>query len=455
MTASDHVLSVTELNRRARQLLEIHLATIWVRGEISNLSMPSSGHWYFTLKDDKAQIRCAMFRGNNALLRFKPEHGMQVIARGRVSLYEGRGDYQLIAENLQVDGAGNLQIAFEQLKARLEDERLFDDDFKQDLPSFPKHIGVITSPTGAAIRDILSVFKRRFPSIRISIFPVPVQGTDAAPSIVKALQLANKQSDIEALILARGGGSLEDLWAFNEEIVARAVFASEIPVVSAVGHETDFTICDFVADVRAPTPSAAAELLSPDSSDYQALFEHYTAELQKHLQRQISALRLDLIHLLKRLRHPSHTLREQQQKLDHLEWRLKHVQRLHYQNLRLRINHFNNLLQRHHPEQTFQQIDQRIATAQQRLLKRTTGRLQQDRQRMSHLIALLDSVSPLNTLKRGYAVASGTRGHPLTKATQTQAGEHITIHLFEGQLKCTVEQSIPCTHQSLDHNQQS
>lgn len=443
MTTSDHVLSVTELNRRARQLLEVHLSTIWVRGEISNLSMPSSGHWYFTLKDDKAQIRCAMFRGNNALLRFKPEHGMQVIARGRVSLYEGRGDYQLIAENLQVDGAGNLQIAFEQLKTKLEDERLFDDDFKQDLPTFPKHIGVITSPTGAAIRDILSVFKRRFPSIKISIFPVPVQGADAAPAIVKALQLANKQSDIEALILARGGGSLEDLWAFNEEVVARAVFASEIPVVSAVGHETDFTICDFVADVRAPTPSAAAELLSPDSSDYHALLEYYAVELQKQLERQITALRLDLIHLLKRLRHPSHTLREQQQKLDHLEWRLKHVQRLHHQNLQLRINNFDNQLQRHHPKQILQQTDQRIASAQQRLLERTASRLQQDRQRMSHLIALLDSVSPLNTLKRGYAVASDICGHPLTKATQTQAGELITIHLYKGRLQCTVNQSIP------------
>ena len=279
MTASENVLSVTELNRRARQLLEVHLSTVWVRGEISNLSMPSSGHWYFTLKDDKAQIRCAMFRGNNALLRFKPEHGMQVIARGRVSLYEGRGDYQLIAENLQVDGAGDLQIAFEQLKAKLEAECLFDEDFKQELPTLPKHVGVITSPTGAAIRDILSVFRRRFPAIKISIFPVPVQGVAAAPAIVRALQLANTQHDIDALILARGGGSLEDLWAFNEEIVARAVFASEIPVVSAVGHETDFTICDFVADVRAPTPSAAAELLSPDGADFDALFVHYASEL--------------------------------------------------------------------------------------------------------------------------------------------------------------------------------
>jgi exodeoxyribonuclease VII large subunit len=256
----DHILSVTDLNRRARQLLEIQFSMVWVRGEISNLSTPSSGHSYFTLKDNKAQIRCAMFKGNNSLLRFKPEHGMQIIARGRVSLYEGRGDYQLIIENMSVDGAGNLQIAFEQLKQKLADERLFDEEFKQALPAFPQHIGVITSPTGAVIRDILSVLKRRFPAIRVSIFPVPVQGEYAAPAIVHALALANQQADIDTLILARGGGSLEDLWAFNEEAVVRAVFASEIPVVSAVGHETDFTLCDFVADVRAPTPSVAAEL---------------------------------------------------------------------------------------------------------------------------------------------------------------------------------------------------
>ncbi|HRG50582.1 MAG TPA: exodeoxyribonuclease VII large subunit, partial [Pseudomonadales bacterium] len=323
MTSAEHIFSVTEINRRARQLLETHLATVWVSGEISNLSTPSSGHWYFTLKDEKAQIRCAMFRGHNALLRFKPEHGMQVIARGRVSLYEGRGDYQLIVENLQVAGAGNLQVAFEQLKNKLAAEGLFDEDFKQALPDMPRHVGIITSPTGAAVRDIVSVFKRRFPATKLSIFPVPVQGADAAPAIIRALQLANTQPDIEALIIARGGGSLEDLWAFNEESVARAVFASEIPIVSAVGHETDFTICDFVADVRAPTPSAAAEILSPELSDLIALFNYYADLFQKQLQQKIALHRQQLLHLSKRLRHPGHTLREQQQKLDHLEWRLQ------------------------------------------------------------------------------------------------------------------------------------
>ncbi|HSC76702.1 MAG TPA: exodeoxyribonuclease VII large subunit [Pseudomonadales bacterium] len=445
MTASENILSVAELNRRARQLLEVHLATVWVRGEISNLSMPSSGHWYFTLKDDKAQIKCAMFRGNNALLRFKPEHGMQIIARGRVSLYEGRGDYQLIAENLQIDGAGSLQIAFEQLKAKLENERLFDEDFKQELPTLPKHIGVITSPTGAAIRDILSVFQRRFPAIKISIFPVPVQGVDAAPAIVKALQLANTQIDIDALILARGGGSLEDLWAFNEEAVARAVFASDIPVVSAVGHETDFTICDFVADIRAPTPSAAAELLSPDSSDYEALLEHYAVELQKQLQRMIATYRNELINLVKRLRHPGHALREQQQKLDHLEWRLLRAQRLHQKNLQLQLEKLDSQLQRQHPQQTLQQLHFRLDRAQQRLLERSRNHLQQTRLRLTHLMALLDSVSPLNTLKRGYAIATDASGKNLTRATHTHKDARVVIQLFEGQLDCRVEHLTPET----------
>jgi exodeoxyribonuclease VII large subunit len=449
VSASDHILSVTELNRRARQLLEIHLANVWVRGEISNLSIPSSGHWYFTLKDEKAQIRCAMFRGNNALIRFKPENGMQLVVRGRVSLYEGRGDYQLIAENLQVDGAGNLQIAFEQLKAKLEDERLFGDEFKQGLPDFPKHIGVITSPTGAAIQDILSVFKRRFPGICISIFPVQVQGAEAAPAIVKALSAANTQRDIDALILARGGGSLEDLWAFNEESVARAVFASEIPVVSAVGHETDFTICDFVADVRAPTPSAAAELLSPDQADFVALLSHYANELEKQLLRTIAIHRADLLNLTKRLRHPSHILREQQQKLDHLEWRLLRATDFHQQQLQSKLDKLDSRLQRHHPQHLLQLIQVRLSQTQQKLLDTANNRLQLDRQHLVHLAALLDSYSPLNTLKRGYAIATTADGKALTRSQQTCIGAQVTVLLFEGQLECLVQRTIPdFPHQS-------
>ncbi len=445
MSAADHILSVTELNRRARQLLEVHLATVWVRGEISNLATPSSGHWYFTLKDDRAQIRCAMFRGQNALLRFRPEHGMQVIARGRVSLYEGRGDYQLIVENLTVDGAGALQIAFEQLKARLQDEGLFSDEFKQELPALPRHVAVITSPTGAAIRDILSVFRRRFPAIQVSILPVPVQGTDAMPAIVRALQLANTCSDIDALILARGGGSLEDLWAFNEESVARAVFASEIPVVSAIGHETDFTICDFVADVRAPTPSAAAELLSPDRSDFEALLDHYAGQLETVLSRRIAMQRNTLLHLVKRLRHPSHTLREQQQRLDHLEWRLLRARQLHGQALQLRMDKLDSRLQRHDPRQTLHMRETRLLQTRQRLQERICERLRQDRQRQQHLAALLGSLSPLNTLQRGYSIARDTEGLAITRFSQVTIGQSLRLQLHEGSLDCTITGQHPPT----------
>jgi exodeoxyribonuclease VII large subunit len=439
MSASDHVLSVTELNRRARQLLEVHLSTVWVRGEISNLSIPSSGHWYFTLKDEKAQIRCAMFRGNNALLRFRPEHGMQVIARGRISIYEGRGDYQLIAENLHVDGAGNLQIAFEQLKAKLEDECLFNDEFKQELPILPCHIGVITSPTGAAIRDILSIFKRRFPAIKISIFPVPVQGAEAAPAIVRALSLANKQHDIDALILARGGGSLEDLWAFNEEIVARAVFASEIPVVSAIGHETDFTICDFVADVRAPTPSAAAEMLSPEQGDYLALLAHYKEELHNQIQRKTAAYRSDLLHLVKRLRHPNHILREQQQQLDHLEWRLQRAQQLHQAKLQLQLEKLASRLQQHSPQSTLMLIHRQLRQSEKSLSNAMRQQLNKSQQTLGHLVSLLDTISPLNTLKRGYAIATdAAHNTTLTLTTQSSPGSPVNIRLHDGELLCTV-----------------
>lgn len=439
MTASDHILSVTELNRRARQLLEVHLATVWVRGEISNLSTPSSGHWYFTLKDDKAQIRCAMFRGQNALLRFRPENGMQIIARGRVSLYEGRGDYQLIAENLTADGIGNLQIAFEQLKAKLADEQLFNEEFKQALPALPQHIGVITSPTGAAIRDILSVFKRRFPAINISIFPVPVQGNDAAPAIVRALQLANTQGDIDALIVARGGGSIEDLWAFNEEIVARAVFASEIPVVSAVGHETDFTICDFVADVRAPTPSAAAELLSPDQAELHNLLLRQSRHLEKSLGLLLATCRAELLNLARRLRHPGHALREQQQSLDHLEWRLQKAFR-HEQQTRLhRIETASARLYRFQPQQQLDSLRWRLELASRNLQTQTQQTLLDSKQKVAHLAALLDTVSPLNTLKRGYAIASDAGQHPLASIRPVQTGDTVYIRLSDGQLDCVVQ----------------
>ena len=439
MTASDHILSVTELNRRARQLLEVHLPTVWVRGEISNLSTPTSGHWYFTLKDEKAQVRCAMFRGHNALLRFRPEHGMQVIARGRISLYEGRGDYQLIAEHLTPDGAGNLQIAFEQLKTRLADEGLFDAIHKQALPDMPQHIGVITSPTGSVVRDIITTFRRRFPAIVLSILPVPVQGVEAAPAIVAALQRANRFPSINAIILARGGGSLEDLQAFNDESVARAIFASRLPVVSAVGHETDFTISDFVADVRAATPTAAAELLSPDVAATQLLLVRQTTRLIQGLRNTLQQARGELLTLIQRLRHPTHLLREQQQRLDHLEWRLgKGEQQLQMQRQQ-QLTQLNARLLRNHPQQRLQQLQSRLQLHRQRLLHAMSHRMEIQQQHLAHLSALLDSVSPLDTLRRGYAIVHDPQQHTVTRVFNLRTGQRITVRLQDGELDCTVQ----------------
>ncbi|MGI9295274.1 MAG: exodeoxyribonuclease VII large subunit, partial [Pseudomonadales bacterium] len=318
------ILGVSELNRKAKQLLETHFSTVWVQGELSNFARPQSGHWYFSLKDDKAQLRCAMFRNRNQLLRYAPREGEQVLVRGRLSLYEGRGDYQLVAAFMEPAGEGALRLALEQLKLRLENEGLFDQGAKLPLPERSTEIAVITSPTGAALHDILTVLRRRSPAIAVTILPVVVQGTEAAEQIVQALQLANSgKLTPDAIILARGGGSIEDMWPFNDESVARAIFASHIPVVSAVGHETDFSISDFVADLRAPTPSAAAELLSQDDSSLLAKLDLSKAQLTRLMVQRIAIERHALASLSRHLRHPRHRLEELAQRGDELATRLQ------------------------------------------------------------------------------------------------------------------------------------
>ena len=281
---SQPIYSISELNSKARLLLENNLGSVWIMGELSNLAMPSSGHLYFTLKDSEAQVRCAFFRANRARMAFAPENGQQVLARANVSLYEARGDYQLIITEMQLAGSGALQVAFEKLKHKLQAEGLFDSARKKSIPQFPRAIGVITSPTGAAIHDILKVLRYRNPSIPVIIYPTAVQGADAKTQIVHAIELANQRDECDVIILARGGGSLEDLWSFNEEIVAHAIAASHIPIVSGVGHEVDVTIADFVADFRAPTPSAAAETVSTDQSDIRQKLAYFSTYLNRHMQ---------------------------------------------------------------------------------------------------------------------------------------------------------------------------
>lgn len=437
------VLSVSQLNRRAKQLLETHLPLLWVEGELSNVSQPSSGHWYFTLKDDQAQVRCAMFRNRNTLVRFAPRQGQQVLLRARVSLYEGRGDYQLIVEHMEEAGFGALQRAFEALKAKLTAEGLFDEIHKQPLPSLPKHIAVITSPTGAAIRDVLSVLKRRFPAIPVTVIPVAVQGKEAAPQIVRAIELANRAGLFDVLVLARGGGSLEDLWPFNEETVARAIFASELPLVSAVGHEIDFTIADFVADLRAPTPSAAAELLVPDAEDWLETFAGYETLLQEAIERKLHLLSQRLEWLRTRLRHPGERLQQQAQRLDGLELRL--VRAVDHQLLRCHTR-LNTLMLRQKPLQPglrIQQLNQQIAQHHAALQKNIQRHLRMQQQRLAEAARLLQTVSPLNTLQRGYAIVTDPQQRVITSSRQVTPGDSINARLAEGELHCRVEKILP------------
>jgi exodeoxyribonuclease VII large subunit len=443
MSDSDRqILSVSQLNRKAKQLLETHLPLLWVEGELSNVSQPSSGHWYFTLKDEQAQVRCAMFRNRNMQVRFKPQQGQQVLVRARVSLYEGRGDYQLIAEHMEEAGAGALQRAFEELKHKLAAEGLFDAALKRPLPALPKHIAVITSPTGAAIRDILSVLERRFPAIPVTVLPVAVQGKEAAPQIVAALARAHHAQLFDVVVLARGGGSLEDLWPFNEETVARAIHASTLPVVSAVGHEVDFTIADFVADLRAPTPSAAAELITPNGDDWLETFIGYELTLEEIIARQLKHRYQKLEWLRSRLRHPGERLQQQAQRLDGLELRLQRALEQHWKHQKVRLA---NLMQRQkslQPTRTLHQLQHQVAQFHKHLCKLTEQRLQVHRQRLAEAARVLHTVSPLNTLERGYAIATDANGKILRSSAEVKTGATLHARLAQGELVCRVEKVV-------------
>jgi len=444
LSGQRQIFSVSQLNRRARQLLETHLSLIWVRGEISNLARPSSGHWYFTLKDTGAQVRCAMFRTRNSLVTFKPADGQQVVIRGRVSLYENRGDYQVLVEHLEPDGAGLLQQKFEQLKKRLASEGLFDPARKKPLPPIPRRIGIITSTSGAAIRDILHVLRRRLAMVPITIYPTTVQGSTAAAEIVAALREANQQAHCDLLIVCRGGGSIEDLWPFNEEIVARAIAGSSIPVVSAVGHETDFTIADFAADVRAPTPSAAAEIATPDGTELYARVTQFQAKLTRDLSFIFFNKRQRLNGLQKRLRNPADRLRENAQHLDHLEIRLHRAM----SHSRSRWQHQLSLLQKRlhsaNPATMVASIKQKLTSLQNRMEKSTRQQLTNRQLRLVRLSSTLDAVSPLGTLHRGYAIprlksGPGYRGPLLRSVGEVAVGSKLSLTLRDGQLDCSVE----------------
>lgn len=434
------IYTPARLNREARTLLERGFGSLWLEGELSNLSKPSSGHWYFSLKDESAQLRSAMFRQRNMLVNFAPKDGMRVLVRGRVSLYEPRGDYQFLADVMEEAGEGALRRQFEQLKAKLAAAGLFAPEHKQKLPELPTRIGVITSPTGAAIRDILHILKRRFPGIPVLIYPVPVQGTGAAEQIAGAIRLADRRKDCDVLILSRGGGSLEDLWSFNEEVVARAIYDCRIPLITGIGHEVDFTIADFVADVRAPTPSGAAELVVPDRQTWLQSLYVLQRRLVNGLRRHLSQHQQSFVYLQRRLQqlHPGVQLRQRAQRLDELEQRLIRAlqfdleQRKHLLGLQMaRLQGQSPALRLANARAQLQQLQVRMHT----LLREQQERL---RSRLMIATRTLDALSPLATLTRGYAIVSDAQGHAVVDAARLQVGEPIKARLAKGRVSATV-----------------
>jgi exodeoxyribonuclease VII large subunit len=434
------VYTISRLNQEVRMLLEGHFPPLWVEGEISNLARPSSGHLYFALKDEQAQVRCAMFRLRNRQLGFIPDNGMQVLVRARVSLYEGRGEFQLIIEDMEQAGDGALRRAFELLKQRLAAQGLFDAAHKRPLPRLPRRIGVITSPTGAAIRDILTTLRRRFPAIPVLIYPVPVQGAGAADMIARAIRLASERADCDVLIVARGGGSLEDLWAFNEEAVARAVYDSAIPIVAGIGHETDITIADFAADQRAATPTAAAELVSPDATEWIQQFVRYQRRLATLIQTQIKYHHQALHGLAQRVQHPRQLLFRQAQRLDELEQRLQHARRVFYRHAASRLAELKAHLQRHSPMQRLIQAHLACDHLSQRLRASLSLLVERRRGQLTSVTRALDAVSPLATLGRGYAIIKRLPdGRLVRRASDVAAGDHIEARLAQGSLLCSVD----------------
>ncbi len=433
------VYTVSRLNLEVRSLIESSYPPIWVEGEISNLARPRSGHIYFSLKDDSCQVRCAMFRMANRQLEFDPEDGMQVLANARVSLYPERGEFQLIVQYMEEAGAGALRRAFEALKQRLAAEGLFDEDKKHPLPEFPETIGVVTSPTGAALRDILHVVRRRHPGIRVVIYPVPVQGAQAAPEIVRMLSVAGARNECDVLILARGGGSIEDLWAFNDEPLARAIRACPIPVVTGIGHEVDFTIADFAADRRAPTPSAAAELVTPD---VRHLITRIAASRQRLVQRMAALIRNqreNLDWLSKRLLLPRRRLLDLIQRVDELSLRMNRSARGVPVSRRAALAALTARLGARHPASQIELNRARHADLRRRLSHFTRRRLSDARARVSETTRALKSISPLGTLERGYSILTRAEDGALVRvAENVKRGERIHARLAKGELDLTV-----------------
>ena len=433
---ADNIYSVSQLNQSVRLMLENQLGAVWLTGEISNFSQPISGHWYLSLKDENAQVRCAMFRMKNLRVSFRPTNGMQVLVHANVSLYEPRGDYQLIIESMHLAGEGLLMQQFEALKLKLAAEGLFAQHLKKNLPHFSKAVGIITSKTGAALQDILHILQRRDPSLKIIIYPTAVQGKDAATDIAQMIELANQRQEVDVLIVGRGGGSLEDLWCFNEEMVARAIFHSHLPVISAVGHETDVTIADFVADVRAPTPSSAAELVSRNQTELLQQLQYRRQRLEIALDRLFAEKQQKLRHLSLRLhnQHPQAQLRIQQQLITQLSHRLQQSLRHRWQKKAENLTALSMRLYKNPLPLRLQQYEQQLAQLKVRLNSHMNLTLSLQQKQLAHLCGKLDSLSPLKVLARGYSITQNQQNLTIRSIKDVNVGEQIKTLLPDGDI---------------------
>lgn len=431
------IISVSDLNKLVRGQLETRFNLIWIKGEISNFKPHTSGHFYFSLKDSKAQVSAVMFKGFNQGLKFKPKDGLEVIVRGKITVYEPRGSYQVFCELMEPVGAGALQLAFEQLKKKLELEGLFAQSKKRPLPEHPKHVAIVTSPTGAAIRDILNILGRRNKGLRVTIVPALVQGAGAAASIVEAMKKAQMLSDIDVMIVGRGGGSIEDMWCFNEEPVARAIATCRVPIISAVGHEIDFTIADFVADLRAPTPSAAAELVAKNSDELLSNLDKLKQRLWKSWTHTLHIRKQSLQHYSQRLVDPKRYLQEMMQRCDELTFRLenglKNIMRSKQQKVVLYLSRLGS------PAERLKLRQQRVQKAFEKLGMLIRAQLQKKDTRMIRAAGVLDSLSPLKVVSRGYSVIRKANGEVVRSSKQVKVSDQLSVQMAEGKMNVEVK----------------
>lgn len=434
-SSNRHILTVSELNAEVNLLLSQSFPLIWLEGEISNLARPASGHLYFSLKDAKAQVRCAMFRNYAMRIRLQPENGKKVLVLARISVYEPRGDYQLIVEHMEDAGEGALQRGYEQLKQKLAAKGWFDEEHKQDFPAYPKHIGIISSPSGAAVRDVLNILKRRCPQIPVTLYPVAVQGEQSVPQLIQAIKQASAEQRCDVLIVTRGGGSIEDLWSFNNEQVAKAIYDCPVPIISGIGHEIDFTIADFVADKRAPTPSAAAELISPNTQDLIQTVDRLSLRLYRHTQQIITEKQQKLSHLSTRLQQarPDKKLKQQQQNLNNIQQRLQYIINHRLKDFRYQLDKQSNRLEQHSPKQQLHNYANQLERLQQRLWQQQKQEINQKQQKLQLLATKLNSVSPLATLERGYSITQDAEtGEIIHSSKAVKKGQKINTQLRDG-----------------------